>query len=148
LGTTLILNYLFIVHAVATFFMSGIIWFVQVVHYPLFGRVHEEKFLSYEQENMRKTTWVVVPPMVVELLTGTLLLWKRPEFVPSALAWIGFVLLAVIWSSTAIWQAPKHKLLSFGYDQKIHHSLVATNWVRTIAWTARVILTSTLLVRM
>jgi hypothetical protein len=30
---------LLLANAAATFFMVGVIWFVQVVHYPLFARV-------------------------------------------------------------------------------------------------------------
>ena len=30
---------LLLLHAGATFFMCGLIWFVQIVHYPLFAQV-------------------------------------------------------------------------------------------------------------
>ena len=33
---------LLLLHAAATLFMTGLIWFVQVVHYPLFARVGED----------------------------------------------------------------------------------------------------------
>lgn len=142
------LSLLVILHAVATFFMCGLIWFVQVVHYPLFGRVNKEQFVTYEQANMRRTGWIVMPPMLVEFLTGAILIWKRPEFVPQGLAWLGFLLLAIIWLSTAVWQAPRHRLLLSGFDEQIHHSLVTTNWVRTIGWTSRGILMVYFLLKM
>ncbi len=31
--------WLLILHAGATLYMAGVIWFVQIVHYPLFSRV-------------------------------------------------------------------------------------------------------------
>ena len=38
-----------IVHVLATWFMTGVIWFVQVVHYPLMARVGAEGFAAYER---------------------------------------------------------------------------------------------------
>ena len=73
----------FLIHLFSTLFMIGVIWFAQAVHYPLLGRVGKEAFAAYEQENTRRTGWVVVPVMAVELATGLLLLWRHssaPEF--------------------------------------------------------------------
>ena len=32
---------------------------------------------------------------------------------------------------------PRHNLLAAGFDAAVIDSLVASNWIRTIAWTAR-----------
>ncbi len=134
------MNFVFILHSCATFFMCGLIWFVQIVHYPLFSSVATEKFTKYEKLNMRLTTRVVVPPMIIELVTGCTLLWKRPDFLPEVFLWSSLLLLAVVWLSTAILQAPKHNLLALGFNKKIHRSLVLTNWIRTAGWTCRSLL--------
>ena len=63
----------------ATLFMVGLIWFVQIVHYPLFSRVGEEAFQRYETDHQRLTTWVVGPPMLAEFATAILLVWCRPS---------------------------------------------------------------------
>ena len=46
--------------------MTGLIWFVQVVHYPLFERVAVQIFASYQQAHQRLTTWVVAPALLVQ----------------------------------------------------------------------------------
>ena len=69
---TLLLN------AAATFWMVGLIWFVQVVHYPLFSKVGAEGFAAYEASHASRTTWVVAPPMLIEVVTSVLLIWFRP----------------------------------------------------------------------
>ena len=120
--------------------MVGIIWFVQVVHYPLFGSVGSEFFTSYSEAHSSLTTRVVGPPMLLEAATTLLLLFLRPETVPSYLPWAGAVLLAVIWLSTALLQVPGHRTLGLGFDPGAHHFLVASNWVRTAAWSARGVL--------
>ena len=41
----------------ATLFMVGLIWFVQIVHYPLYANVGREQFPEYEALHNRMTTW-------------------------------------------------------------------------------------------
>jgi hypothetical protein len=59
-------KYVLLAHLAATLFMAGVIWFVQVVHYPLFSRIGSEKFSLYSKAHSRLTTCVVGPPMLVE----------------------------------------------------------------------------------
>jgi hypothetical protein len=127
-----------LVHAAATLFMTGLIWFVQLVHYPLFARVEARVFPGYEIEHMRRTAWIVTPAMLVEAAAAIALLFD-PR-VPAALAWGGGALLAIVWLSTALLQAPRHVALRRGFDAAVHARLVATNWIRTAAWSARSVL--------
>ncbi len=121
----------------ATCFMTGLIWFVQVVHYPLFAAVGRGEFAAYSRSHQSLTTLVVGPPMLLEAVSAALLLVVRPPSVPAWLAWTGLVLVAVIWLSTALLQVPAHGRLSAGFDAETGGFLVATNWIRTIAWSLR-----------
>lgn len=125
------------IHAGATFAMVGLIWFVQIVHYPLLGRVGRAGFPKYAQLHQRRTTWVVAPIMMTELATGLWLVVAPLPSLPTWQSWTGLALLAAIWSSTACLQVPLHGRLTVGYDPQAHRWLVHTNWLRTIAWTAR-----------
>lgn len=136
---------LLLAHAGATLAMAGLIWFVQLVHYPLFDRAERDRFTEFESEHQRRTTVVVMPLMVTELVTAAWLLvegWRGPQ---QFLLLIGAVLLAVIWLSTALLQVPLHGRLSGGFDAVTHRRLVATNWIRTLAWSARGVLSLALL---
>lgn len=121
----------------ATLFMVGVIWFVQIVHYPLFGRVGAKGFPAYSEAHSRLTSHVVGPPMLLEAATAVLLLFVRPEEVPASGAWLGLALLAAAWLSTALLQVPRHNTLGLGFDARAYRSLVLSNWVRTAAWSAR-----------
>ena len=127
----------FLAHVGATLFMVGLIWFVQVVHYPLFGSVGREGFARYSQAHSRLTGFVVGPPMLVEAGTAVALVVRAPEGVPFSLPLIGLVLLAVVWLSTAFLQSPQHTVLGRGFVAASHRFLVLSNWVRTVCWTAR-----------
>lgn len=133
---------LLLAHAAVTLLMVGLIWFVQIVHYPLFALVGEAGFAHYERHHARRTTWVVAPPMIAELTMAGALAWSMP----GPLAWCGLALLAVIWASTALWQVPAHRQLQHGFDAHVHRRLVATNWVRTAAWSARGVVALALLI--
>ena len=130
---------LLVLQVFSTLGMTGVIWFVQVVHYPLFARVGERDFRGYAASHATRTTWVVAPLMLVELATACLLVFAcfRPAFVSAREAWAGGLLVGLIWLSTAVLQVPLHDRLQAGYDAAEVRRLVAGNWVRTAAWTAR-----------
>jgi hypothetical protein len=128
---------LLLAHAAATLFMVGIIWFVQIVHYPLFARVGAAGFAAYSATHARLTGLVVGPPMLVEAATAIALVVSTPPKVSSWLLWVGLVLLAGIWLSTALLQSPSHTELGQGFDLSAHRSLVGSNWVRTVLWSLR-----------
>jgi hypothetical protein len=73
----------------------------------------------------------------VELLTSLALLASPIDRVPRWVPWAGAALVGVIWLSTALLQVPRHNQLGAGFDAPAHQALVATNWIRTVAWTAR-----------
>ena len=129
-----------ILQVASTLAMVGLIWFVQVVHYPLFSRVGLSEFPQYETDHQRLTSWVVIPLMLTELATAILLLWFRPAGVGSTAIWIGIALIAAIWLITFTVHVPLHGILTTNFDTNSHRKLVAGNWWRTVFWTLRGVL--------
>jgi len=137
----------FLCHCLAAFFMTGVIWFVQVVHYPLFGQVGLGNFVRYEEQHALLTTFVVLPPMFLELITSACLLGARPRFVSTTEALLIFGLTGLVWLLTFVVHVPQHDMLGRGFSAELHAALVTTNWGRTILWTAKSGLVAWLLVR-
>ncbi len=127
-----------LLHLAATLFMTGVILFVQVVHYPLMAQVGADAYQGYQEAHMRRTTWVVLPGMGLELGAAVGLVVTRLGTPDATLALVGAGLLALIWGSTATVQAPLHGRLASGFEPQLHRRLVRSNWVRTAAWGARV----------
>ena len=131
-------------HVSSTFFMLGLIWFVQIVHYPLFSRVGEEGFVEYESAHCRLTGFVVGPAMLLEAITALALL-----MLPLGMSrlWLicNVVCLGFIWLSTYFVQVPLHYQLSQSFDSDAHRRLVSSNWLRTILWSLRACLLFVLL---
>lgn len=120
------------VHLAATLFMTGVIWFVQLVHYPMFAHVGPN-FCDYHRRYTARVSWLVGPAMGVELVAAVAL-WLRD---PNGLLTVGLALLALIWCSTAFVQVPLHGRLEQGYSPALGARLVRTNWWRTWAWSLR-----------
>lgn len=127
---------LLLAQLLSTLTMTGLIWFVQVVHYPLFALAKDRVFASV---HATRTTYVVAPLMLLELASSLLLLraaWRSPA-IPAAEAWVAAALVGVIWLSTALLQVPLHTRLQARHSAEDAQRLVSTNWIRTAAWTLR-----------
>ena len=55
-----------LLQVLATSFMTGLIWFVQVVHYPLMEGWPHDEFGRWEVAHRDRTGPVVIPPMLIE----------------------------------------------------------------------------------
>ena len=131
---------LLIINSAAALFMTGVIWFVQIVHYPLFIFADKEKFPEFSKTHSNNAGYIVIFPMLIELITAVMLLFLYPSS-PFHNYYIGSMfLLALIWISTFIIQVPMHRRLAFGYHNKRIDLLIKYNWIRTIGWTSRSIL--------
>jgi hypothetical protein len=126
-----------LLQAAATWFMTGLIWVVQVVHYPLLAQVGAEGYGAYHARHMRRITWIVGPVMAVEGLTAAALVVWRPAGVAGWEAWVGVAAVVLLAVSTAFVQVPAHERLARGFDGRVHRRLVRGNWIRTVLWTGR-----------
>lgn len=126
-----------VIHAAATWSMVGLIWIVQVVHYPLFAKVGGDSFPEYQRSHTTLITFVVMPLMLTELGSAVALCALPLPLYAHQMAVIGTALLGIIWLSTFLVQVPLHDALLKGFVSTTHKKLVRTNWVRTIAWTLR-----------
>jgi len=113
--------------------MTGLIWFVQVVHYPMFARVGRDSWESYHRRHMSLTTIVVLPAMLIEAATGIWLCYAGANL-PHL--WL-LGMLAGVWLSTFLIQVPIHNQLAVRFDHGLVRRLVRTNWIRTALWTGR-----------
>ena len=134
-------------HLLATSAMVGLIWFVQVVHYPLFAGVGSAGFAEYEQSHQRRTSFVVGPLMAAEGATAVWLALAPPHGIARLWPLLGLAVLGVVHASTIMLQVPQHTALAGGYDPARVSRLVRTNWVRTVGWSVRGIIVVLMVVR-
>jgi hypothetical protein len=116
--------------------MTGLIWLIQIVQYPLMSEVGEGAFVQYERAHCDRITPIVLPLMTAELLGAAFLVW-RPVPGHSGMLVAAFAALLLIWASTFFLQVPLHNRLCQAFDAELHRQLVLTNWIRTVLWSAR-----------
>ena len=132
-------NLILLLNFSATVFMTGLVWFVQVIHYPLYLKI-KSGFVDYELMHTRLTSRLTAPVMLIEMITTILMWWQWPSFYVLNIV-ISFLLL-VIWISTFLVQIPLHNKLCKAQDEMNCNRLVKSNWIRTIAWTVKSIILS------
>jgi len=123
-------------HLIFSWALFGLIWVIQLVHYPTFPYIAEKDFLAFHQHHTTSITIIVMPLMLAELaLSGYLAMhqkWELPFLIP-------FILVLLIWASTFFIQIPLHNQLGSGKDLNAIQKLVNSNWIRTVLWTAKAI---------
>lgn len=121
---------------VITWMMVGMIWFIQIVHYPLYKKI-KEGFVEYERSHIRKASMLIGPFMLVEAISAIILLKMVPEGVLAKFAASNLILLILIWFSTSLLQISQHQKLRVRFSKKILQGLIRSNWIRTLLWTTK-----------
>jgi hypothetical protein len=130
-----------------TLFNTGLIWTIQLVHYPGFLQVGKENYAYYQQLHMQRISPLVGVSMAAELLSSLLILLMIAQLPYKTIYVISLLILAAIWLHTIFLAVPFHGRLANEYDESAIRELINTNWWRTIGWTVRSILIGFLLYR-
>ena len=117
--------------------MFGVIWTIQLVHYPLMRSIPDDAFVAYEQQHTRMISFLVGPLMAIEGVCVLAVFFFRPLGVPIWSTVLGGILEAIAIGVTAFISAPTHGQLESGKNDALLNRLIATNWFRTAAWTGR-----------
>ena len=124
------------VNFISTSVMVGVIWVIQLLHYPSFHFINKKKYIEFQYFHMQRISTIVIPVMLIELGSALLLSY----FFRSSLTIILLVLLSGIWGITFIFFTNMHQKLTSGYDPSIVDRLIQINWSRTALWSLRLII--------
>jgi hypothetical protein len=131
----------FIITLGLSLYMTGMIWSMQMLEYPLFALVGPKEFPVYHRRHNRGLPVFVVLPSFGALLSAIILNFTRPVHLPlwSAILIAAIDLLVII--VTVAREAPLHARLDReGYSAEVIRQLVQGNWIRTILWTANALI--------
>ena len=120
--------------------MVGVIWIIQLVHYPSFHFIEPNQYTTFQRFHMSRISYVVIPAMVTEIFTLILIIISIDQVNLIILA--SALLLIVIWLMTAVFFSGVHQKLKLGYDQAVVEKLIKLNWGRTLLWTLRLLIIS------
>lgn len=124
------------------FYVTGGIWFAQVVVYPLFGKVGEGEYVAYHKFYSSRIPRPVIFPGFALMISTLALPFLAPDSVP---AWMPLAILAcavVAMYVIVAFEIPRHARLEKGGKQEaVIRELVLYNWPRTLSITGSAILT-------
>ena len=131
-------NFVLLGHLIFTSIMTGVIWVIQIVHYPSFHFIEKELYTAFQKFHMNKISIIVMPIMLAELITGIMLFLDKSS--KSPLLTISIIILVLIWLITGVFFSKAHNELIAGYQELVVNQLVVMNWIRTLLWTFRLLL--------
>jgi hypothetical protein len=131
------MDLLFFLNVISAFLLTGVIWTIQIVHYPSFHYIDKMSFTNFHHFHERRISIIVMPLMLIELTTSTALYINNMSSIVFAL---NLLIVVLIWCSTFFIQVPIHSILSQKKNKKLIEKLVNTNWIRTFLWSMRMLL--------
>jgi hypothetical protein len=115
--------------------LAGLIWTIQLVHYPLFALIGAPEWPHYEAEHQRRITRLVAPLMLANVGLALAVLAEDA----SASRVLNASLAIGIFIATGLLLGPMHRRLETHASTAAIRLLVRANWARTAAWTAQVL---------
>ena len=134
------MSFIFLFNLVLSFTAVGLIWTIQLVHYPSMKYIPKDRFSEYHNFHSIRISILAMPLMFAELVTSIMLLYQNFNNALQSIFLLNLILVVLIWLSTFLIQAPLHNGLSKEKNTEKLSKLICSNWIRTILWTARSIL--------
>jgi hypothetical protein len=127
---------------VLVLYVFGQIWLVQIVVYPLFGKVGEAEYFAYHRFYSSRIPLPVIVPGFASFLLPVALVVFAPGSVPSWMVWANVACGLVGLFVTVALEIPRHARLEKGGKQEaVIRELVRYNWLRTLSITGAALLT-------
>ena len=137
LTTTGMLTHIHIFNVAVSWGLLILIWLVQIIIYPGLARIPSDDFVKYHAWYVARITMVVLPLMICEIIIAIAWFFLQDNlFYPI----VAGGLIIIVWCSTFTLQVPIHESLKAGKDKSKIRRLVATNWIRTVAWSIKAVI--------
>ena len=117
--------------------LAMLLWLVQLVIYPAYLSIDKKQFPAWHHRYMRTISFVVIPLILAQALCIGFQCLENDSLLVRAQV----ILFVIAWTTTFALSVPCHKKLQTkGWDEDLIKRLIHTNWIRTIAWTALLML--------
>jgi hypothetical protein len=127
-------------------FNAGTMMTLQLQHYSLYPEVGRDAFVGYIRANNKAAFVPAILPAMLLLVTSVALVIRRPPFMTSASAVLVLLLNIAQLVSSMGWQRRlQAEMAETGFDARKTQLLVATNWIRTIAFLVQAALATQIL---
>src|SRR5918992_4692076 len=116
------------------FYVTGGIWFAQIVVYPLFGKVGPNEYIAYHRFYSSRIPLPVIVPGFASFLLPIALMFLGPGSVPTWIYLASVVCGLVGLLVTVALEIPRHaRLEKDGKQEVVIRELILFNWPRTLS---------------
>jgi len=116
--------------------LVGIILMTQFITYPLFQLINSN-FKRYHKAYTKRMGYMVAPLMILELLV---VIKITTQYYSNTIIILISVLTLIIWFSTFFIQVPVHNSISKSKHEGEIFFLIKSNYIRTLLWLLKLIL--------
>ncbi len=135
-------HWLLLVCTLLVLYNLGVIWFAQLVVYPLFAKVGSDDYVAYHTFYLSRIPLPVIGPGFACFLLPIALMVFRPLSIPLWIALANVVCGLVALVVTLALEIPRHyRLENGGKQESVILELIRYNWPRTLAITGSAFLT-------
>ena len=135
-------HWLLLLWTVVVFYVTGQIWFGQIVIYPLFRKVGPNEYVAYHRFYSSRIPLPVIVPGFASFLLPVVLVFLRPDSVPLWMALANAACGLIGLYVTVVLEIPRHTRLEKGGKQEdMIRELIRYNWPRTLSITGSALLT-------
>lgn len=127
------IDILLAIQIISSLILFGVIWTIQLVHYPAFRYISYKDFIDFEAHHTFNISLIVIPLMILELISAAILVYFESHY----LTQLNMVIVFFIWMVTFLFSVPCHKILANGKNHLAIEKLNKTNWLRTMAWSIK-----------
>ena len=131
------MSFVFLFNLVLSFIAVGLIWTIQLVHYPSMRYIPKDKFPEYHNFHSSRISILAMPLMLAELVTSIMLWYQNLNNAIQTVFLINLIIVVLIWLSTFLIQVPLHNALSKEKNTEKLSKLILSNWIRTLLWSTR-----------
>lgn len=133
---------------ISTFLLTGLTWYVQLVHYPLFHFIPKADFKQFHLGHVTRTNLIVLTFLPIEVFTSAITAYYGFPGLSHNQWILGFLVSVAICLCTIVIQMPLHAKLSQEKTDEVIDRLVLSHWIRTALWSMRVALLGGMILRL
>lgn len=130
----------FYFHFLLCIAMTAVVWFMQVVHYPLMAYADPTRWEEFAEKRRMWTVMITYPLMAFEALTGFTLILIATQSPTYPYLAVSLILLVSLILYTFMYLNPQLKKLSGPLDEEGHKRFLKLHWIRTAGWSLRLLL--------
>jgi hypothetical protein len=132
-------NIVLLLNLVISIFLTGVISYMQFVHFPLYKTIRPRHFLKYEIQFKYLTTYFMGVLFGIEIIAAVLLFFLYVGDWPYFM-WTYIALTAINYGVTFLYTVPLHNELTRRYAPFKIRELIRVNKVRAAGWTVKALI--------